>query len=222
MSKEVLDKVLSLDPIYEMEKAAGKHHDDFSQDEMGNVILFNLFSNEMKTTVLKHAGDTYFNISWKDFILLIENHGFKNALEYRFTYNDFGEDETGQAVLYYREDGLIIWATSYHNKLNGGTLYGELIKNQETPLMNLPDYSGGFYKNNRLSFTTDVREGLFRFIERMEENGVFAPVWGEKNRFLWFVDYKEEKEPGYDYKKISNEKISAAADGLKQIVMDSI
>ena len=53
MSKEVLDKILSLDPIYEMEKSTGKYYKEFSQDEMGNAILFNLFSNEMKTMALK-------------------------------------------------------------------------------------------------------------------------------------------------------------------------
>lgn len=222
MSKELLDKVLDFDPIYEMEKVSGKHWSEFSQDEIMKAMFANMFSGELKEKVLNDAGDTYFNISWESFINLIVKNGFKKGLEYQFTHNAFEESETEQAVLYYREDGLIIWATSYHNKLNGGTLYGELIKNPEADWRNLPAYSGGFYEKNHLSFTTDVREGLFRFIERMKENGEFAPVWGEKSRFLWFVDFKEEKTPGYDYRKISRQKVAAAADGLKNIIKNSI
>ena len=222
MGKEVLDKVLAIDPIYEMEKATGKHWSEFSEDEMMEAMFFNMFSGELKKATLQKASDTYFGIAWESFLDLIKANGFKEGLGYKFTHNIFGTNETEQAVLFYREDGLVIWATSHHGKLNGGTLYGELIKNPEAVWANFPDFSGGFYDENHLSFTTDVREGLFHFLERMKENGEFAPVWGERDRFLWFVDFKEEHEPDYDYKKISNEKISAAADGLKRIILGSI
>jgi hypothetical protein len=235
------DEILSVDPIAEVEKVLNKHHSEFNHDE-GLMMLVNaLHTNEIKSNYLKSLGDTHFSISWDDFISLIESYGFKKGLRYNFDHRNGESIE--EAVLYYHpEKGLVIWATSYFNGLNGGTMYGQVKSREkveyetvidkwgERQVMKMTDKLEEAYKSlnkcshgsfcdieTGLDFHYDVREALINKIEQIGENLEFVTKWNKKP-FLWFLDYTEEKDPNYDYVAITKEKISKCPVELQEIV----
>lgn len=221
----LLDEVLNFDVIDNMEKLANKRVDDFSDDEICGMFGAFMLINKRKEDQLVDSHDTYFSMSWDYFIGLIKENGFKEGLEYEFEDPSYDDKHTEKAILYYREDGLVIWATSYGNKtsVNGGTLYGELQVDKKTfnrsVLMNC---SNGYFDDNKVSFTIDVREALFHILNRIESAASFIPVWEERNKFLWFLDFTEDDIPDYDYAAISKDKIQRSTDGLKRIMKNQI
>jgi hypothetical protein len=80
--------------------------------------------------------------------------------------------------------------------------------------------TGGYIDKSERIFSTshDIREGLFSTLDELETAGVFLPHWIEKNKFLWFSDYKKKKTKGFDYKKISKEKLLKCPKELQDIV----
>jgi hypothetical protein len=63
-----------------------------------------------------------------------------------------------------------------------------------------------------------VREGLFSKLDELESVGKFLSLWTNQNRFLWFLDYNESKIDGYDYKKITYDKIMKCPIELQNII----
>lgn len=217
--KDKIKEALEYDPLGEAEKVIGKKHwSEFSEDETKMSMGLCFLHNQNKEKILKENNDTHFSMSWKEFIDIIANIGFKCGYEYTFPY----EEKTEKAALYYREDGLIIWVTSFWNgeSVNGGKLYGEIKMNDASDRWKIPSCSNGFYdiKNGKLHFDTDVREGLIWFITEMNKYGEFVKQWEDSRRFLWFLDFTEDDVPNYDYEKINREKISRCCSEAKFIM----
>lgn len=216
---DIIKKVLEFDPLGETEKLFGdKHWSEFSEDE--NKLSMGLFfmHNKNKDKLLKESKDTHFSMDWDEFIEILTSNQFKLGYKYSFPY----EDKTEKAVIYYNSDGLVIWATSYWNgkSVNGGTLYGEIKMHDVSDRSNIPSCSNGFYdfKNGKLNFSTDIREGLIWFISQMNKYGTFLNEWEDENKFLWFVDFVEDDVPGYDYEKLTRNKIHQCCDEAKNIM----
>lgn len=145
--------------------------------------------------------DTYPKMPWDSFITLIESKGFKKGLEYMFWHS--GECT---AVIYYR-DGLIIWATSFKNQIDWGSLYGELrLNDRRTDQYPSGPWSGTVLKGD-LIFEVFTEKGIFGRIAELDQIGSFKKSW-DHHHFLWFVDHREAKEKGYNHEKITKEKIS--------------
>lgn len=217
--RDKIKEALEFDPLNEAEKIFGnKHWSEFSEDEASMSMGLCFLHNQNKNKLLKENNDTHFSMSWNEFIEIITNNGFKPGYEYSFPY----EDKTEKAALYYREDGLIIWVTSFWNgeSVNGGKLYGELKMNDSSKRSEIPSCSNGFYdyENGKLHFDTDIREGLVWFIREMSKYGEFVKQWEDTRRFLWFVDFMEDKESNYDYEGITREKISKCCEEAKEIM----
>ncbi|PHA03024.1 hypothetical protein COE51_01390 [Bacillus pseudomycoides] len=237
------NEMLNCDPIAETEKVLNKHHSEFNRDE-GLLMLANaLHTNEIKANYLKSLGDTHFSISWDEFINIIESYGFKEGLRYDFQH-DNGKCTDEAALYYYPEKGLVIWATSYWNKksLNSGKLYGQ-VKSKEkieyetvsdkwgerqiikwtgtlkSSSQSLNDCSHGAFMDieTGIDFDYDVREALINKIEQIGNHLEFLSKWNKK-QFLWFLDYAEEKQPDYDYKEITKEKIMKCPKELQEIL----
>jgi hypothetical protein len=215
-------KILRNDSISESEKMIGKNWQEFNDEENMATLGFNYLNNKIKDTYLSSLGDTHFNMSWKEFKQLIIGRGFVSAMEYDIHHDD---NEIDEFVIYYHpKKGLIVCATSYWNKtnVNGGELYGEIQANSKDDIDIIYKWlsSGGCIDKDKMIFSTshDVREGLFSKLDELESAGRFLPRWTERNRFLWFVDYKEDKVKGYDYKKITNKKLLKCPKELREIV----
>jgi hypothetical protein len=218
-----IKRVLEFDPLYEAEKALGnKHWSQFTENE--NAMSMGLFflHNENKDKILKESKDTHFSMDWNEFVDIITNNGFKLGYEYSFPY----EDKIEKAALFYRLDGLVIWVTSYWNgkSVNGGTLYGEIKLNDTKDRANIPSCSNGFFDfdNGKLHFDTDVREGLIWFINSMSSYGEFIKEWEQPHKFLWLLDFVENKMPNYNYTEISKKKINMCCDEVKNIMKKSL
>jgi len=218
---KLTEKMIKQDPIIDAEKAFGKHWSEFDDTENMFMLSHAIESNERKGSYLASIGDTYSRISWDDFKSLLVKKGFISAIEY-----DIHQDgNTDEFILYYNpEKGLIIHADSYWNKksINSGTLYGEIQANSEEDVREVYRWisTGGCIDTEKLIFETshDVREGLFSRLDAIETAGKFLPVWTNKDRFLWFLDYTETKAEDYDYKQITKDKIEKCPDGLKNII----
>ena len=217
------EKVLRHDSLYESEKILGnKHWSEFNEFEQAFSFLKFLDDNEKKKNHLQSIGDTYWGMSWDQFKNLIKQHGFVEALSYDFNHD---KNEVDEAIIYYHlTKGLIIWATSYWNKkdVNEGTLYGEIQANSEEDCKTIWSWlsTGGCIDSDKMIYKTsqDVREGLFSRLVELESAGTFLSQWIKKDRFLWFVDYVESKQDGYNYKEITKEKISKCPKELQSII----
>lgn len=219
--RDKIKEALEYDPLNEAEKIFdNKHWSEFSDDETSMSMGLCFIHNKNKDILLKEHNDTHFSMNWKEFIDIITSNGFKCGYEYTFSY----EDKMEKAALYYRRDGLIIWVTSFWNgkSVNGGKLYGEIKMDNVSDRHKIPSCSNGFYdyENGKLYFDTDIREGLIWFINEMSKYGKFLEQWEDSNRFLWFVDFAEDKEPNYDHKSITREKISRCDEDAKLIMQN--
>ena len=217
-TKEILGK----DSLADAEKILGKRWDKFNEVENMFSMLKFMEDGEIKNNHLRSLGDTHYKMSWEEFKNLLLSKGFVNALTYEIKHD---KDKTDECIIYYQPiKGWVIFATSYWNKgsINGGTLYAEIQSNNKESLNELWLHlgSGGLIDKENLICSTshDVREGLFSKIEDMESYGKFLPVWTSKNRFLWFVDYVDNKVEGYDFKKITQSKIEKCSQEFRNII----
>jgi hypothetical protein len=214
-------EILQHDSIAETEKKLNKNWQEFNGFE--NFGMFGNFirDNQIKENHLKSIGDTYFNMSWSEFKNKLESYGFILGLKYDIVH----EDNVDEVIIYYhKEKGLIIYADSYFNKknINSGHLCGEIQANSKEDCNVIHNWmsTGGCINKDNLIFETeqDVREGLFHKLSMLESAGKFLPIWTNKNRFLWLVDYVENKVENYNYKKISHDKIMKCPKELQEIV----
>ena len=214
-------EILQHDSIAETERKLNKNWQEF--DELENFDMFGNFvrDNQIKENHLKLIGDTYFNMSWTEFKNKLESYGFILGLKYDIVH----ENNIDEVIIYYhKEKGLIVFADSYFNKknVNSGNLYGEIQASSKEDCHNVYNWmsTGGCINKDSLIFETqqDVREGLFHKLSMLESAGKFLPIWTNKNRFLWFVDYIENKVENYDYKKISHDKIMKCPKEVQEII----
>jgi len=215
------EEILKRDSIQETENLLGKDYHDFNGSENALMMLSFMVDNQVKENHLKSIGDTWFNMPWSEFKKKLEDYGFVLGLQYDIKH----DDQIDEVVIYYhKEKGLVIFADSYFNKkdVNGGELYGEIRANSEQDKQDiwLNLSSGGMSHYDNMVFETshDVREGLFFKLSKLETSGKFLSQWLNKDRFLYFVDYVENKVEGYDYKKLTREKILKCPKKLQEIV----
>ena len=217
-NEKQINHVLTRDPLEQAEKTFGKRWDRFSDEEMSAAMVLNMVCNAEKEHVMREMKDTHFSMSWNEFEEILASNGFKIGYEEKFPYEDRFEKE----VVFCREDGLLIWATSFSNmtSVNGGQLYGEIQLRNVEDRMNIPRCSNGFlnFEEKKLHFEADVREGLIYFINQMQKYGEFLPRWEEEHKFLWFLNFSQEEKNSNDYREISRQKMNMFSDGAKKIV----
>lgn len=223
------DELLHKDSLAESEKMfGGKHWSEFNEAEQLISMFKAMDDNEKKSKHLQSIGDTYWGLKWNDFISLIEQYGFKKGLRYDFVapkYRDDEEDRIEEAILFYQtEKGLILWATSFGNKdhINSGSVYGMIkYKNWEDTweaLNHSSNGSNGEKDKNIRYFSLDIREGLIHKLNGIDNTLKLLSKWSGDLPFLWFLDYTEEKQPNYDYKAITEDKIKKCPEEMQNII----
>lgn len=221
MNKET-EKMLTYDPLYEIEKSlGGKHWSEFNEQESLLSFVNNYLFNKNKTQHLKLIKDTNNDTTWDELKAMLLERGFKDGYSYDFTYDDRVEE----AILYYHPSkGIIIFATSWNNKsiINSGSSYAQIKANDkdgEEIIWKWLSTGGCDDINNKIYSTSqDIREGLFSKLDELEKGGRFLNKWIKKKPLLWFVDYVEKREEGYDYKKINCEKINKCPKEMQDII----
>lgn len=236
-TNKLIESLLDNDPVDNVEKILGKSFSQFDKNEQGFLLQKALVYGKQKKEYLKSIGDTYFCMGWNEFIQLIQKYGFKEGLKYEYSPKHEFEDCTKieEAVIYYRPDGLIIWATSFSNKtsLSYGKLYGfiETEKIKDDPeyydiLSHCSRDSLCYYdKETRetlvrkyVYFDYDAREALIYKINMIQSKTNFVSPW-PKRPFLWLLDYNDEQIPNYDYYDINNKKISMCCPEVQYIIL---
>ena len=110
-------------------------------------------------------------------------------------------------VIYYREDGLIIYAESNRkSQLDQGSIYGELRLNDSNCRYPIGAWTGSVMRND-LVFEIATEKGLFKTIGELLQHGTLKKTWNH-HHFLWFVSHIESKVKGYNHEKITKDKIS--------------
>jgi hypothetical protein len=237
---DLTESILNNDPVNNTEKLIKKTWEQFNTVEETFMIGSAFIQNQQKAEYLKSIGDTYYCMPWDDFIQLIQKNGFKEGLKYEFNPKPEYEDciKTEEAIIYYRPDGLIIWATSYDNKVvvNGGKLYGFIetknLKNEpETNnIMSRCSHDSWRYYGRETNemvwrdyiyFIYDIREALIYTINKIHDKANFISPWPERP-FLWFLDYNDEHIPGYDYLAINDKKISMCCSEVQHIILGKL
>lgn len=231
-----IDELLRYDPIAEAEKITGKSHwSNFSEDDNMLALLMNMQHANRKEDVLKNSKDTYFSMSWDYLINVLAGNGFKLGTEWNFIDDQWERINNEKAVIYYREDGVVVYAESYNNgtSVNGGNCYYELEMKENTDKNEFYCliHTGCWYGENKIENELDIREGLIHELKKAELHGNFIKKW--KNRkHLWILDYMESKNKishndkyevwNKQYEEITKEHISHCPKELQDIVECSL
>jgi hypothetical protein len=191
------------DMLAQAEEVFGKGWGQFNEGEMALAILAHVAEGQRVTAAYKSMGDTHSRMTWDEFKGLLTNYGFVIPLVDEFYPKPYHTEEL--IVAFHPAKCLLLCATSYHGKINGGHVYAEVWTESpctDAKWLGLGSYSGGHINpvregEERLRVDYDVREGLLCKLERIELAGWhFTESWTKGDRHLWLVDYAQEKESG--------------------------
>jgi hypothetical protein len=202
-TSETFDKILSFDPLDAAERLTGSSY----KESPGTASLGMAMAqehNRLKSRALSDANDTFFGITFDDYLGVLGSLGFKELLS-----GAVPGTEDKWAVHW--RDGVLVFSDSYGGgkSLNGGKAYFNYSpKNSESAY--LPGFSGCAVldDNERAVWAgdIDVREGLRHRLTTMEQNGQLLKGW-LKQPFLWLLHYQDTKTPGYSYEDINKQRV---------------
>jgi hypothetical protein len=166
---------------------------------------------------MNKKNDTYFGMTWKEFKELILSRGFVIELSYNFK----GDYETDEAMVCYHPKGWLLFATSFGESLNSGHIWSEVQANspESGKEVWMAMGSGTMVRDQEYVFESehDVRENLFAKMDELEQHGRFLNPWVSKDKFLWLVDYSEEKDDD-QYNLINQRKIDQCSKELRNMI----
>lgn len=177
-------ETLMFDPLSTAEKITGKSYTD--DTETVAVGLEYLQYNKMrKRAILGELGDTYYGISWHDFLKIISDLGFEivNSKRSVEELQDGIVVSPTHIIAAHREKKLLIKARSWvpvnpqkNETLSSGTLYGSIdLSGVEEDLIwkFLGHLSFSFY-GDKLQFYFGVAEGLMTRLNLIESVAPFC------------------------------------------------
>ena len=174
-------------------------------------------------------------MSWDYLIDILQKNGFELGTEWWFIDDQWGSINNERAVIYYRKDGIVVYAESYNNgtSVNGGKCYYELEMKEDVNKSEVfcLIHTGCWYDENKIENELDIREGLIHELNKATRYGSFIKKW--KNRsHLWILDYMESKNRinhndeyevwSKQYQEITKEHIDNCPKELQDIVECSL
>lgn len=236
---EKLIKETQRDILAETEEKLGKRHEEFSEAEQAFALFEFIRENEIKQNRLANAGDTNFRMSWNSFLELILNNGFK--MQDAWAYDKEGNiaqmkmfkkpgelikkgGEPYDILATFTRDGMLIVATSYDDRINGGNIYYERELKEGIRLSDIRSKSSfGMFTDKKFQGSYDIREGLMVHIRELEEKTNAIPIWEVPDPRPWLISYVDEKlisgqKNSYDlYGQLRKERISNAQEALRNM-----
>ena len=176
---EITRQVLNFDPFAPIKDIL----DNPQSDSNTKMLYLNLMHNANKTKAeyLKEIGDTYYGISWADFLRIVKDYGFKIGYCQKYTnsWSSKGTEEEN-IIFFLEEKGLILHASSYEGNLNtakiyGGVKVGDKVEKQQ--IKALEWCSCGHNGNGTMHFDVDVREGFRYHLDALLEAFEFSKSW---------------------------------------------
>lgn len=204
MNQEI-EAALDYDAIAEAERLMGG---SYKKDDDVVVVGLNLMHRQRQTTnALLHLNrDTnVFDQTRLQWTAIVEDMGFElvlcddiPVLEDKFS--------VGDKFRIWWHDGVLLVSDSYMDdkSVNGAKVY----LNYRGPWEGMHHCSHSAPIDGPV-FTVDrdAREGLRFALEKMKGSGTILPRW-ERRGFLWLLHYNDTKDPDYDHKAITAERIS--------------
>jgi len=206
--KGAIDRLLAADALDIAEKITGESiHDDKSAATALGMGL-HMVLGQKKRELLKETNDTYFSMLVGEFCAVLIMNGFTKVLTVPFIGTGYGDDQNVQEYFYLfwnKDKSILVAFDTFNDKsVNGAKAYFNW-REYEGQWHDMPINGGGRH-GGFIGESIDAREGLIRYIERMEMGGEFLKKW-ESDPFLWLLHYMDTKEPGYNYKAINKERI---------------
>jgi hypothetical protein len=204
--KGAIDKLLAADALDMAEKITSKSCDN---DEGVSFLGMGLqmVLGDKKRKLLKETNDTYYSMLVGEFCAVLIMNGFTKVLTVPFIGDGYG-DRYVQEYFYCfwnKEKSILVVFDTFNDKsVNGAKAYFNW-REYEGQCHDMP-INGGGRIGGFMGESIDAREGLIRYIERMEMGGEFLKKW-ESDPFLWLLHYTDTKKDGYDYKAINKERI---------------
>ncbi len=199
-SEQFIDDLLKEDPIAITERATGKGHwSNFDEKDMAAALFVSMLSGKRKENALKSTNDTYFGMSWDYLMEVLKENGFKVGTEWEFIDDQWDNEKSKheKAGIYYRTDGVVVFAESHSNKksVNSGKCFYELQRKEEIEKQDfrmLVRTGHSWEDGNKLENEIDIRKGLIHNLKKAEQCGNFLRKWESRDR-IWILDYMENK-----------------------------
>ncbi|MCK4730320.1 MAG: hypothetical protein KAT28_03300 [Candidatus Aenigmarchaeota archaeon] len=189
----------------------------------------------LKKSYIRVKPDTYYSMSWNYFEDIIGDYGFKEVLSDIWRHDD---KEDYFKIFADTDKSLLIGATTYNQKMNGGTLYGEIVSKEviEEDMLNARIYDlcdilqgGSIGDSNKINegvhFSVSIMEELIGYLKSIENSEYFkfANPWKTKYSsfdlpFLRLVTPEESKIEGYDYKAITENRIKRLPKNVREMI----
>lgn len=222
---ETTKNILNFDSVAIAEALIGKRHEDWDVETDGMSALgLAMLTNQFKKEHLESIGDTYFGITWQDFIEIARAYGFKCGFCQKFIGTGWSDEkgiEEEEIIFFHEEKGLILHAESFGGKsVNSAEVYGKVKINEtvtENQLNALNGCGHGGNGNGTMHFDVDVREGFRFHLDAISEVFEFSKSW-TKVPFLWLLNYRDTKKKNYSYEKINKQKINACTPEVQKII----
>lgn len=197
MTKQ-FDDLLNMDPLLEAENITGKSYKDDEDTTMLGMAL-HMLKNEQVRLELGLRGDTYYSMTYDEYMAVAHNLGFVTMLSLPFTNGD-GVEEV-QEFLW--RDGLLLITESYTWEKGGkrSTNNAKMYFNCEFPASSDAwsfRFSGhlhtAMYDQGRYVWIgdVDVREALVNTVNRMETEGTILKDWIEQPH-MYLFNYVDSK-----------------------------
>ena len=216
---------INVDPVALAEDFIGKRHEEWDTETDGMIALgIAMATNNAKVERFKEMGDTYFGVTWAEFLKLVKDYGFKVGYSEKFTGINQWEKksvEEEEVIFYNEERGLILYAESYNGtSVNSAEVYaevkiGEFITDEQREALN--GCSHGVNEIGTMYVQIDVREGLRFHLEALFKAFELSKTWSTVP-FLWFLNYMDIRDKDYDYMKINRRKLDACMPEVSKII----
>lgn len=215
-----LTEMLKFDSLDVAEKITGESYKE-NDDVTALGMLLMMGNNSIKDEMLTAAGDTTYGSDFATQLALFLEMGFEPVLVDPFDGTDYEGGVIKETyMILWHPDGLLAEMESYQvTRRNTAKVYYCWKPNPEIvdDGMWAMTSSGGPFRDGIWPGNHDAREGIKHNLENLRANGEFVTPW-VADQFFWFLTYMDSKVEGYDYKAITDERISR----LPQHVQDAI
>lgn len=196
-----IDDILKFDCLKKAEEMVGK-------GEEANLlgIIFHTINSNIKIDLLKSLNDSYYGISFNDFLNLVNDNKSIFNFEVAYQNNFIHENNTEKEIIFCCvEKAIFMYVNSYKEHLNNCHLYMQIKDSKDTEKI----LDGSFkYEDDDILLSFDGREALFYSLIKYDMVCKYC-VPLEHNMFLCFQNYNEKQtKEDVTYNKINkmNEK----------------
>lgn len=230
-----IDQLLRFDPYAAGEQLARLDGRGL-QDQQATGFALHIAHTHLKHKALMDSGDTALSTTVRRYREIITELGFELVLTVPFTVVGIGSPTRSEAMyVYAHRDGMLLKFDTFTHRngrqqvphVNGGNLY---FCWQSSVPNRAPHRSSGRFNSlptaDALAETDlywvgylDCREAIRHKVNGLLADGKLFPKWPEGNdQFLWLLHYGDTKDPDYDHKAITSQRVTVLPQWVRDMV----